>query len=279
MVQLIVISFQKFGIAQLRGKAATWVGWDNFEKVLSNDLFWTSLRNTVLFAVVAVALTLVTGTAVGVLLNKLGKKMSLFVVIGLMFAWAIPPVAQSAIWRSLFDAESGIINWFLNLLPGWLATPPAGFTSWTGVPWLNDAFTIYVVLVFCVVWAGVPFIAVSVLAGLKGIPEELYEAAKMDGSSAFRTFRKITMPLLKPVFAVLTVLSIIWDFKVYTQLHVLMNGPTNREAFNLSMYSVAEAFRPPPKMGTGAAISIVLTIILLIITVFYVRQIVKQEEM
>ncbi|MFI6926240.1 carbohydrate ABC transporter permease [Nonomuraea spiralis] len=280
MFQLVVMAFQKVGLAQIRGsRPAEWVGLDNFEKVLSNDIFWSALRNTVVFAFVAVSLTLIVGTAVGVLLNKLGKRMSLFVVIGCMFAWAVPPVAQGVIWRSLFDAESGIVNWLLNLLPDWLAAPPAGQQDWTGTPWLNDSFPLYVALVVCVVWAGFPFIAVSVLAGLKGIPAELYEAAKVDGSGAWRTFRKITLPLLKPVFAVLTILSIIWDFKVFSQLYVLMNGPTNRDGFNLSMYSVAEAFKPPQKLGTGAAISIVLTIILLIITVAYVRQIVKQEEM
>ncbi|MEV3986452.1 sugar ABC transporter permease [Nonomuraea sp. NPDC049758] len=280
MFQLGVMAFQKVGLAQIRGsKPAEWVGLDNFEKVLSNDIFWSALRNTVVFAFVAVSLTLIVGTAVGVLLNKLGKKMSLFVVIGCMFAWAVPPVAQGVIWRSLFDAESGIVNWLLNLLPDWLAAPPAGQQDWTGTPWLNDTFPLYVALIVCVVWAGFPFIAVSVLAGLKGIPSELYEAAKVDGSGAWRTFRKITLPLLKPVFAVLTILSIIWDFKVFSQLYVLMNGPTNRDGFNLSMYAVAEAFKPPQKLGTGAAISIVLTIILLIITVAYVRQIVKQEEM
>ncbi|MEU1728244.1 sugar ABC transporter permease [Nonomuraea sp. NPDC048881] len=280
MFQLGVMAFQKVGLAQIRGsKPAEWVGLDNFNKVLSNDIFWSALRNTVVFAFVAVSLTLIVGTAVGVLLNKLGKKMSLFVVIGCMFAWAVPPVAQGVIWRSLFDAESGIVNWLLNLLPDWLAAPPAGQQDWTGTPWLNDTFPLYVALIVCVVWAGFPFIAVSVLAGLKGIPSELYEAAKVDGSGAWRTFRKITLPLLKPVFAVLTILSIIWDFKVFSQLYVLMNGPTNRDGFNLSMYAVAEAFKPPQKLGTGAAISIVLTIILLIITVAYVRQIVKQEEM
>ncbi|MFI7692207.1 carbohydrate ABC transporter permease [Nonomuraea sp. NPDC049655] len=280
MFQLGVMAFQKVGLAQIRGsKPAEWVGLDNFNKVLSNDIFWSALRNTVVFAFVAVSLTLIVGTAVGVLLNKLGKKMSLFVVIGCMFAWAVPPVAQGVIWRSLFDAESGIVNWLLNLLPDWLAAPPAGQQDWSGTPWLNDTFPLYVALIVCVVWAGFPFIAVSVLAGLKGIPSELYEAAKVDGSGAWRTFRKITLPLLKPVFAVLTILSIIWDFKVFSQLYVLMNGPTNRDGFNLSMYAVAEAFKPPQKLGTGAAISIVLTIILLIITVAYVRQIVKQEEM
>ncbi|MEU7899384.1 sugar ABC transporter permease [Nonomuraea sp. NPDC049152] len=280
MVQLTVMAFQKVGLAQVRGtRPAEWVGWDNFQRVLDNEIFWSALRNTVIFAVVAVSLTLIVGTAVGVLLNKLGKKMSLFVVIGCMFAWAVPPVAQGVIWRWLFDADAGIINWALNLLPDGLSSLLLGRADWTGEPWLNDAFTLYVVLVFCLVWAGFPFIAVSVLAGLKGIPAELYEAARVDGSGAWRTFRKITLPLLRPVFAVLTVLSIIWDFKVFSQLYVLMNGPTNREAFNLSMYAVAEAFKPPQKLGSGAAISVILTIILLIITVVYVRQIVKQEEM
>jgi N,N'-diacetylchitobiose transport system permease protein len=280
MFQLGVMAFQKVGLAQIRGtRPAEWVGLGNFAKIFANDIFWSALRNTVVFAVVAVSLTLIVGTAVGVLLHRLGRKMSLFVVIGCMFAWAVPPVAQGVVWRSLFDAEAGIVNWALDLLPDWLARPPSGQSSWTGVPWLNDTLTLYVALVVCVVWAGFPFIAVSVLAGLKGIPAELYEAARVDGSGPWRTFTKITLPMLKPVFAVLTILSIIWDFKVFSQLYVLMNGPTNRDGFNLSMYAVAEAFKPPQKLGSGAAISVVLTIILLVITVAYVRQIVKQEEM
>ncbi|GAA3705223.1 sugar ABC transporter permease [Nonomuraea antimicrobica] len=280
MFQLAVMAFQKVGLAQIRGsRPAEWVGLENFTKIFENDIFWSALRNTVVFAFVAVSLTLIVGTAVGVLLHRLGRRMSLFVVIGCMFAWAVPPVAQGVIWRSLFDAEAGIVNWALNLLPDWLAAPPDGQSSWTGTPWLNDTVPLYIALVVCVVWAGFPFIAVSVLAGLKGIPAELYEAARVDGSGPWHTFRRITLPLLKPVFAVLTILSIIWDFKVFSQLYVLMNGPTNRDGFNLSMYAVAEAFKPPPKLGTGAAISVVLTIILLIITVVYVRQIVKQEEM
>ncbi|MFG1964391.1 carbohydrate ABC transporter permease [Nonomuraea sp. NPDC049028] len=280
LFQVGIIAFQKVGLVQISGrKPATWVGWDNFTRIFDNEIFWSSLRNTLVFAVVAVSLTLIVGTAVGVLLNKLGRKMSTFVVVGIMFAWAVPPVAQGVIWKWLFDAEAGVINWALNLLPDWLSSLLFGRTDWTGQPWLNDAWSIYMVLIICVVWASFPFVAVSVLAGLKGIPAELYEAARVDGASAWRTFRKITFPLLKPVFAVLTVLSIIWDFKVFSQLYVLMGGPSNREAFNLSIYSYAEAFRPPPKMGSGAAIALVLTAILLVVTAVYVRQLVKQEEM
>jgi N,N'-diacetylchitobiose transport system permease protein len=280
MYQVAVIAFQKVGLVQISGrKPATWVGLENFTRIFDNEIFWSALRNTVVFAVVAVSLTLIVGTAVGVLLDKLGRKMSTLVVVGIMFAWAVPPVAQGVIWKWLFDAEAGVINWAMNLLPDWLSNLLFGRADWTGEPWLNDAWSIYMVLVICVVWASFPFVAVSVLAGLKGIPSELYEAAKVDGSGAWRTFWKITFPLLRPVFAVLTVLSIIWDFKVFSQLYVLMGGPSNREAFNLSIYSYSEAFRSPPKMGSGAAIALVLTLILLVVTAVYVRQLVKQEEM
>ncbi|MCA2185291.1 carbohydrate ABC transporter permease [Nonomuraea cavernae] len=280
MVQVGIMAFQKVGLAQISGRRPTeWVGLENFTRIFDSEIFWSALRNTVVFAVVAVTLTLVVGTAVGVLLNNLGRKMSTFLVVGIMFAWAVPPVAQGIIWKWLFDAEAGVINWALNLLPDWLSSLLFGRADWTGEPWLNDAWSIYMVLALTVVWASFPFIAVSVLAGLKGIPSELYEAAKVDGASAWRTFRKITFPLLKPVFAVLTVLSIIWDFKVFSQLYVLMGGPANREAFNLSVYSYAEAFRSPPRMGSGAAIALVLTVILLIVTAVYVRQLVRQEDL
>ncbi|NUW40435.1 carbohydrate ABC transporter permease [Nonomuraea rhodomycinica] len=280
MVQMAIISFQDISLRVIRGVAEPkWVGFGNYQRVLDNEIFWSALRNTVVFALVTVTLTLVLGTAVGVLLHRLSKRMSAFVIIGIMSAWAVPPVAQGTIWRWLFDAEAGVVNWALNLLPDWLSSLVFGRSDWSGQPWLNDAWSVYVVLVLTVLWASFPFVAVSVLAGLKGIPAELYEAARVDGATPWRTFRTITFPLLKPVFAVLTILSIIWDFKVLSQLYVLLNGPTNREAFNLSLYSYAEAFKAPPKMGTGAAIAIVLTIILLVVTAFYTRQMVKQEDL
>ncbi|WP_169979328.1 carbohydrate ABC transporter permease [Microbispora sp. H10836] len=282
MYQMVEMSFHKVGLRQIKAinpAPAEFVGLDNYESVLGSPLFWSSLRNTVIFALVTVALTLVLGTLVGLLLNKLGRKMSTFVVVGIMAAWATPPTAQAIVWKWLFDSDAGVANWMLNLLPDWLSQLLFGRSDWSGQPWFNDTSTLYFVLIVAVVWASFPFIAVSVLAGLKSIPSELYEAAKMDGSSAVSTFRRITFPLLKPVFSVLVVLSIIWDFKVFTQLYLLAGGTTNRDAFNLSLWSYAEAFGgSAPKLGLGAAIAVVLTVILLLITLVYVRQIVKTED-
>jgi N,N'-diacetylchitobiose transport system permease protein len=281
LYQMVDMSFHKVGLRQIKAvnpAPAEFVGTDNYQQIFSSDLFWSSLRNTVLFAVVAVALTMLVGTLVGLLLNKLGPKMSTFVIVGIMAAWATPPTARAIIWKWLFDSDAGVVNWSLNLLPDWLSQLVFGRSDWSGQPWFNDTLTLYLVLTIAVVWASFPFIAVSVLAGLKSISAELYEAARMDGSTGMSTFRKITFPLLKPVFSVLMVLSIIWDFKVFTELYLLNGGTVNRDAFNLSLWSYAEAFSNPPKMGLGAAIAVVLTGILLLITFVYVRQIVKTED-
>ncbi|GAA5053822.1 N,N'-diacetylchitobiose transport system permease protein [Thermocatellispora tengchongensis] len=282
IAQMVQMSFQEVGLRQFRARnplPAEFVGTENYRQVFESELFWSSLRNTMLFALVAVALTLVFGTLVGLLLQRLGPKMSTTVVVGIMAAWAVPPASQAVIWKWLFDADAGVVNWALNLLPDWLSRLVFGRAEWSGEPWLNDPLPIYTVLTVAVVWASFPFIAVSVLAGLKSIPSELYEAARVDGSTGFRTFRAITFPLLRPVFSVLIVLSIIWDFKVFTQLFLLAGG-TNmpREAYNLSLWSYVEAFSSPPDMGLGAAIAVVLTVILLLITFVYVRQIVKSED-
>jgi N,N'-diacetylchitobiose transport system permease protein len=122
-----------------------------------------------------------------------------------------------------------------------------------------------------------PFIAVSVLAGLRTVPVELYEAARVDGSSAWNTFWKITFPLLKPIFSVVLVLSVIWDFRVFTQLFI-MSGLANSDSFNLSLYAYSTAFGSlNAKYGLGSAIAMVLTLIVLVVTAVYTRIMVRQQ--
>ncbi|RSN67969.1 MULTISPECIES: carbohydrate ABC transporter permease [Actinomadura] len=273
MIQIGIMSFQKVGNRQLRGEPAESVGLQNFKDILGDPFFWTTLRHTVLFAVVAVTLTMVVGTLVGLLLNKLGKKMSNLVAGGVMVAWATPPVTAAIIFTWLFGTTGGLVNWTLDLLPDFLVGG-----DWLGYNWFSKPLPTYTVLTICVVWQACPFVAVSVLAGLKSVPRELYEAARVDGSGPWRTFWSITYPMLKPIFLVVLVMSIIWDFKVFTQLFI-MAGMANRDAFNLSLYAYSEAFGSMnPKLGDGSAIALVLTLILLIVTALYVRVMVRQGE-
>lgn len=273
MLQIGQMSTQRIGNRQLRGEPAENVGLDNFTAIAGDELFWTAFRHTVLFCVVAVSVTMLVGTLVGLLLNKLGRRFAPVVAGGVMIAWATPPITAAIIFSWLFGSTGGLVNYLLDALPDWLVGG-----DWVGYNWFATPLPTYTVLTICVVWQSFPFIAVSVLAGLRSMPIELLEAARVDGAGPWRSFWSVTFPLLRPIFLVLLVLSIIWDFKVFTQLFV-MSGLANRDAFNLSMYAYSEAFGSlNPKLGIGSAIAAVLTVLLLVITAFYVRMMVKQGE-
>jgi N,N'-diacetylchitobiose transport system permease protein len=274
LAQVVVYSFQNYGLPQITGALPTqWVGFGNFTTTFTDPEFWLSLRITVLFAAVVVPLTLVTGTLVGLLLNRLGKKMAAFVSTAALLAWATPPVSATVLFYWLFSPDGGVVDWILSKMPHWLA----GNTNWAGFNWTTTgALQAYTVLTVLVLWQSFPFISVTVLAGLKTVPAELYEAARVDGATPWRVFWKITYPLLKPIFLVLLLLSVIWDFNVFAQTYIITGFPNNRDEFNLSLYIYDKAFGFPPSYGLGGALALIFTVILLVVTVGYVRASVKQ---
>src|SRR5215469_314924 len=182
-IQLAVYSFQNYGIPQVTGAEPTqWTGLANFRLVLDDPEFWSSLRISVVFAAVVVPLTLIVGTLVGLLLNRLGHKMAAFVSTAGLLAWAMPAVSASVIFVWLFSPDGGVVDWLLTKLPSWLG----GGAHWSGFSWTNAPIPAYTIITLLVVWQGFPFIAVSVLAGLKTIPAELHEAARVDGAGPWR---------------------------------------------------------------------------------------------
>jgi N,N'-diacetylchitobiose transport system permease protein len=272
-IQIAEFSFQNYGLPQVTGVAPTqWVGGANFSAILSDPEFWLSLRISLVFAAVVVPLTLLTGTLVGLLLNRLGPKMSTFVSSAAMLAWATPAVSASVIFIWLTDPDGGIVDWALARMPSWLG----GGAHWAGFSWTNAALPAYTLLTVLVVWQGFPFVAVTVLAGLKTVPAELLESARVDGGGAWRIFWRVTYPLLKPIFLVLLLLSIIWDFGVFTQAYLVTGELGNRDEYNLGIYAYDRAFTMPPSYGVGSALALILTVILLIITIGYVRASVRQ---
>jgi ABC-type sugar transport system permease subunit len=274
LVQMVMFSFQNYGLPQVAGAAPVqWVGFGNFAVTFADPEFWLSLRITVSFAAVAVPLTLVIGTVVGLLLNRLGRRMSAFVSTAALLAWAVPPVSASVLFYWLFNPDGGLVDWTLSKMPHWLV----GSTGWAGFNWTTSGpLQAYTVLTVLVVWQAFPFIAVTTLAGLKTVPAELYDAARVDGASPWRIFWRITYPLLKPIFLVLLLLSVIWDFNVFTQTYLLTGDLGNRDEFNLSLYLYDKAFTFPPSYGLGGALALIFTFILLVITVGYVRASVRQ---
>jgi N,N'-diacetylchitobiose transport system permease protein len=274
VVQVTLFSFQDYGLPQTTGAApAEWIGLANFRATFMDPEFWLSVRVTVLFAVAAVTLTMVTGTLVGLLLHRLGRIMSVLVSTAALLAWAMPPVSASVLFYWLFNPDGGLVDWALARMPHWLV----GSTDWAGFNWTTSgALPAYTVATLLVVWQSFPFIAVTVLAGLTTVPAELHEAARVDGAGAWQAFWKVTYPLLKPIFLVLLLLSVIWDFNVFTQTYLLTGNLGNRDEYNLSLYLYDKAFTFPPSYGLSGALALILTVILLVVTVGYVRASIRQ---
>jgi N,N'-diacetylchitobiose transport system permease protein len=272
-VQVGLFSFQNYGLMQISGVLPTqWIGFANYSQILHDPEFWSSLKISLYFAVAVVPLTLIVGTLVGLLLARLGPRMRTFVSISAILAWATPAVSASVIFAWLVDPDGGVVDWALEKVPSWLG----GGAHWAGFSWTNAPLPAYTVLTVMLVWTGFPFIAVTVLAGLRTLPPELHEAARVDGAGPWRNFWKVTFPLLRPIFLVLALLSTIWDFGMFTQAYIVTGELGNRNEYNLGLYEYSQAFTQPPHYGLASAAAFVLTIILLIVTVGYVRAAIKQ---
>jgi N,N'-diacetylchitobiose transport system permease protein len=271
LLRVAVISLQDFGLRELVSGRTDWVGLDNYAELLSDPQLWRSaLPNTLVFAVVAVAVTVVFGTLVALLLVRLSPVVRGAVTTAIMVAWAIPAVTGTYVWVFLFTPGDGLGIQVLGALG---LVDPATANPFT------DRLSFYAIAALNVVHHGFPFVALTVLAGLLTVPQEITEAAIVDGANAWRRFWSVTFPMLRPVFAVVTVLSTIWDFKVFTQVYLMPGGDgVTRSVLNLGTWSYVESFAQN-RYGLGAAIAVLLTALLLVITVGYLRLLFKEDEL
>jgi len=271
LYRVAVLSVQDFGLRQLVTGETTWVGLDNFREVLADPLLWRiALPNTAVFALVNVALTVIVGTLVALLLARLGPWTRGVVTSAIMVAWAVPAVTGTYVWVFLFDPRAGVVMRAFGAL---------GLVDPETTNWFTERVPFYAIATLNVVHHGFPFVAVTVLAGLMTLPQDTMEAAAIDGAGSWRRFWYVTVPLLKPVFAVVTILSTIWDFKVFTQIYLMPGGDgTNREVLNLGTWSYLTGISQN-RYGLGAAIAVLLTLMLLAITAVYLRALFKQEDL
>ncbi|MEU3306627.1 carbohydrate ABC transporter permease [Nocardiopsis sp. NPDC055551] len=272
--QMLWISLHDYGLQQLRGQEAQWNDFGHYLYVLTDERFWSVFRNTIIVCLTMVVLTMILGTLVGLLMHKLPKWASTTLGLGLMLAWATPVISAAIVYRWLFDTRYGLINTLLTALPDWLVG-----SGWNEFNWFNSPSTLFPILIVTVVWQSFPFVAISVLAGLKSIPHELYEAARIDGAGAWKSFWSVTFPMLRPLFALLLVLQVIWDFRIFTQLFILGNGVSNRDISLIPTYIFQLGFAStPPNYGMGSAIAVIMTVLVLVISAYYLRTMIRQEE-
>ncbi|PWV57985.1 MULTISPECIES: carbohydrate ABC transporter permease [Nocardiopsis] len=276
IVQMVWYSFTSFTTRNLMPNqpGPEWNNFAHYQSLLTDPSFWSILRNTVVVCVLMVGITMVLGTLIGILLHKLPRWFSTFVAIGMMLAWSTPALSASLVFRWLFLPERGLVNVVLDRLPNWLVGD-----GWLQYNWFLEPLSLFSILIMVIVWQSFPFVAVSVLAGLKSIPSELYEAARMDGANAWKSFWNVTFPMLRPLFALLLVLQIIWDLRVFTQLYILANSFQNKDVYLLSYYIYQQGFSASPaNYGMGSAIAVVMTVMILAVTAYYLRIMIRQGE-
>ncbi len=261
--QLVVISLYDYGQPQASGAAPlVFLGAANYVTLLSDPRFWDVLATTIVFAAVCVVGTLLVGTALAVLANRARKVPRTLLFLAALGAWATPTMAGSYVWLFLFDQDFGLVN---EVLAG------LGFDGMAGHSWTFERFSAFGLVAAEIIWCSFPFVLVTMYAGIKAIPGEVIEAAALDGASARRTATSVILPILRPLLMIATIQSIIWDFKVFTQIYVMTNGGgVAGQNLVLNVYAYQKAFAGE-QYGLGAAIGVVMTVLLLLITGLYVR--------
>jgi N,N'-diacetylchitobiose transport system permease protein len=181
----------------------------------------------------------------------------------------MPPVVAVQVWLWMTNTENGVLNFVLTKLHvgsyeqhDWYATPFSQLSLTTSL----------------MVWGAIPFIVVTVYAGLSQVPHELVEAAEIDGARGWRVFRDVTVPILAPIFLILTSLSIIWDFGVFTQPFLLIDQTRINHSNELMGIYLFEEGYLKTEFGRGAAISILMLLIVAVLSVVYVRKMVRMGE-
>jgi N,N'-diacetylchitobiose transport system permease protein len=203
------------------------------------------------------------GTLIALLLVRISRWARVALTAGLVLVWSMPVVVAVQVWYWMTNYENGVVNYALQLgQHDWYATP----------------FSQLALVTTLVVWGAIPFVVVTIYAGLAQVPDELVQAAAVDGATPWRVFRDIIFPILKPIFLILTSLSIIWDFGVFTQPFLLI-GREHAHVSNylMGVYLFEEGYSKSD-YGRGAAISILMLLIVAVLSVFYVRKMVRLGE-
>lgn len=267
LVRNLLISFQHYGMGELIRGGAPFVGLANYRTVLADPEFWEVVRRTFWWTLINVVLIMVIGTAVALMMRRLGRRMRILVTSGLVLAWASPVIATTTVFQWLFASRLGVVNWVLVRL---------GFTSYEGYSWLADGTAAFTVLVLLVVWQSVPFAAITLHAALMTVPEELYESARLDGAGSWRIFRSITLPLLRPLFGLVLCLEVIWVFRCFAQIWAVTRGGPGDATTTLPVYAyrVAQSLH---RYDLGSAVSTLTVLILVAVLIAYFRQLLRQE--
>jgi arabinogalactan oligomer/maltooligosaccharide transport system permease protein len=245
----VIISLSNMSLSHFRDWK--FIGLGNFKSALVDPAFRQFFFKTVLWTVVNVFFHVLIGVSLALILNKDIKGKTFFRTI-LILPWAVPQYITALTWRGMFNSEYGAVNLLLTKLFG------------LSVPWLGTEWGAFSACLITNIWLGFPFMMVIALGGLQSIPDELYEAADIDGSTWYHKLRHITIPLLKPVMVPAITLGVIWTFNNFNVVWLVSNGGEPSDTTHILVSWVYKTGFTYFRLGYAAAFSMIIFAILLI---------------
>lgn len=259
VVQNILMGSQNYTMMSFFTGEAPWTGLDNYRAIIGTETFNQAALHTLIFTVVSISMQFVCGMGLALYFRqKFPLSNGLRSLI--LLPWLIPLIASSAVWKWMLDQDSGAINRLIDLIPGVHARPG----------WLVQEGLALLAVTIVNIWIGVPFNAAILHSGLQEIPDELYEAAALDGAVGFKTFRYITWPLLRPVVTVIMVLGVVYTLKVLDIILALTNGGPAGSTETFATLAYHLSFREFD-FGRGAAMGNVMIVVALAFALAYLR--------
>jgi multiple sugar transport system permease protein len=257
------ISFYQYLLT--RPKSHPFVGLKNFQEVINSYYFQNSLTITTIYTIAAVIGVIIFGLGVALLLNS-KIRLANFLKIFILLPWAIPAVVGGLLWKWILNSDFGILNGILYSL---------GLIK-DYIPFLANPTLAKISIILAHIWKEGPLASIFFLSGLQLIPNELYEAAKIDGGGGLRIFRMITLPLLKPIFLVVVVYETMTAILTFDVIYVLTGGGPGDSTALISWFAYAEIFKSL-NLGHGIALAIIIALITLVLIFLYLR-VLKSED-
>ncbi len=249
-----------------RTSATRWIGALNFRDLLHDTLFWESFRIGLVWAAGVTVPQFLLALGLALLLNADLRLRGLARALAIV-PWAMPEVVVGIMWRLVYNPDAGVLNETLRDLG-----------LGTGRDWLSGLATALPAVIVVGVWAGLPQTTVALLAGLQNVPRELHEAAAVDGAGAWRRFRTVTWPALRPVALAITALNLIWNLNSFALVYVLTNGGPGGKTRLPMLFAYEEAFRYG-QFGYAAAMGCVLVaVVAVLLAVFLAGRLRGGEE-
>ena len=263
-----ITSFREYGLAQQFGKAAPFVGLQNYVDLITGSEFWTIVIRSVVFCVVTAFVTMLLGIGIALVMRAVTAVPRIILQVALLLAWAMPIVAQMTVWTWLVDDRNGILNYVLSKIPG---------VDLIGHNWLVNPWSFFLVASVIITWASVPFVAFSVYAAFTTVGDEVLEAASIDGATRGLQLRLIILPIIRPVLAIVLLLQLIWDMRVFSQIKLLQDAGSFGSNYDLLGTYIYKLGTGSQDFGTASAAAIIVMILTLGLSWVYINRMLKED--